>query len=238
MERAIEILGRENVHGPEDVALLLGFAPKDVPLIPYSYADLEKSIEIKAKEHVEEMLVLFVNDKNGNPLTGEVLNALVQKKYTEMEAGEFLCDADWYKDEKFYKELGLIMEWKLVTKACLPGSYGKHHHFEAGNSYRHEETQEYAIEQFANKVDIPREAFNRPKPFAIMYTIALHLAATEALKGKGEGERLLETKYHWSDVRTSDGDFVYVGRANLDGVFVFGRPRGRWGDFLGVCVSR
>ncbi len=84
MERAIEILGRENVHGPEDVALLLGFTPKNVPLIPYMVAELEKSREIKAKTGVEEMLVLFVNDREGNPLTGETLNALVQKKYEEM----------------------------------------------------------------------------------------------------------------------------------------------------------
>lgn len=63
MEYAIEVLGRENVHGPEDVALLLGFIPKDIPPIPYSRADLEKTKEIKAKGGVEEMLVLFVNNR-------------------------------------------------------------------------------------------------------------------------------------------------------------------------------
>ncbi len=238
MERAIEVLGRENVHGPEDVALLLGFVPKDVTPIPYTAADFEKSKEIKEKGRVEEMLVLFVNDKDGNPLTGEALNALVQKKYTEIEAGTFLDDAAWYKDEKFYKELGLTMEWKLVTKTCLPDSYSKCHYFEVGDSYRHEDTQEYAIEQFAAKVGIPREEFTRPEPFAMMYTIALHLVATETLKGKGKGERLLVTTYHWSDVQASSGLFVRVGFADRDGVGVFRSSRVGAGGIFGVCLSR
>lgn len=238
MERAIEILGRENVHGPEDVALLLGFTPKDVPLIHYAVADLEKCKEIKAKTGVEEMLVLFVKDKDGNPLTGETLNALVQKKYEEMGVGKLLYGVSWYKDEEFYKELGLTMEWRLVTKACLPDSYSKHHHFEAGDDYRHEETQEYVIEQFAMKVGIPRVELKRPEPFAMIYTMALHLMATEKLRGKGKGERLLETKYHWSDVKTSDGYFALVGHDGRGGVYVHRFSRDGVDGSLGVCVSR
>lgn len=240
MERAINILGRENVHGPEDVALLLGFVPKDVPPIPYTRADLEKSKEIKAKAGVEEMLVLFVKDKEGNPLTGETLNTLVQKKYTEMQVGKFLDDTDWYKDEKFYKELGLTAEWKLITKACLPDSYRKRHHSEEGDTYKHEDTQEYVIEQFAAKVGIFRSEFKRPEPFAMAYTIALHFVATEALKGEGNGERLLETRYHWSDVQTSDGSFVRVGGVDRrDGVSVFRYSRDTLlYTNLGVCLSR
>lgn len=238
MERAIKTLGRENVHGPEDAALLLGFTPINVPPIPYTAKDFEKSKEIKTKAGLEEMLVLFVNDKDGNPLTGEVLNTLVQKKYTEMDAGKFLYDTGWYEDERFYKELGLTMEWKLVTKVCLPDSYNKRHHFEVGDSYRREDTQEYAIEQFAAKVSIPREELKRPEPFAMIYTIALHLAATEALKGKGNGERLLEAKYHWSDVKTSDGDFVYVGVVDRDGAYVDSYSRDGVRGHFGVCLSR
>lgn len=239
MERAIEILGRENVHGPEDAALLLGFIPKDVPLIPYTAEDLEKSNEIKKKTGVEEMLVLFVNDRDGNPLTGETLSALVQKKHEEMGLGKLLYAASlWYKDEQFYKELGLTVEWKLITKACLPDSCSKRHHFEDGDSYKHEDTQEYTIERFAAKVGIPRDELKRPAPFVMIYAIALHLMATEKLKGKGKGERLLETKYHWSDVKASDGDLVGVGCADRDGVRVFRPSRdGAYGHF-GVCLSR
>lgn len=238
MERAIEVLGRENVHGPEDVALLLGFVPKDVPPIPYTVADLEKTKEIKAKTGVEEMLVLFVNDKDGNPLTGEILNGLVQKKYQEMDLGKLLYSVAWYKDEKFYTELGLTMEWKLITKACLPDSYSKQHHVEKGDVYKHEDTQEHVIEQFALKVGIPREELKRPEPFAMIYTIALHLVATEALKGKGNGERLLETKYHWSDAKALDGNFATVGRGDRGGVLVYRGSRGNVSGGLGVCLSR
>lgn len=238
MERAIEVLGRENVHGLEDVALLLGFVPKDVPPIPYTAADFEKCKVIKEKGDVEEMLVLFVNDRDGNPLTGEALNVLVQKKYTEMDAGNFLYNVTWYKDEEFYKKLGLKMEWKLITKSCLPDSYGKRHHFEKGDGYKHEDTQEYAIEQFADKVGSPRESFNRPEPFAMMYVLALHFVATDIVKGRGNGEHLLELKYHWSDVQASDGRLVYVGLAGRDGVGVYGHSRDYRGTACGVCLSR
>lgn len=238
MERAIEILGRENVHGPEDVALLLGFVPKDVPLIPYTAADLEKSKEIKKKTRVEEMLVLFVNDKDGNPLTGERLNTLVQKKYKQMGLGRFLLELDWYEDEVFYKELGLTVEWKFVTKTCLPDSYNKRHHFERGDAYTHEDTQECAIEQFADKVRIPRAELKRPEPSSMIYTIALHLVATEKLKGKGKGERLLEIQYHWSDVKTADGYFVRVGSSNRDGMYLLSALHNVVGPRLGVCLSR
>lgn len=230
MERAIEILGRKNVHGPEDVALLLGFTPNDVPLIPYSAADLEKSKEIKAKTGVEEMLVLFVKDKDGNPLTGEKLNDLVQKKYEEMGLGKLLIHIGSYKEREFYKELGLTVEWKLITKACLPDSYGKKHHFEKGDRYRHADTQEYSIEQFAAKVGIPRDELKRPEPFAMIYAIALHLVAT--------GERLLETKYHWSDVDAWDGYFVCLGTADRGGIFIGMDSRWSRSDGLGVCLSR
>lgn len=239
MEYLIEVLGRENVHGPEDVALLLGFVPKDVPPIPYTHADLQKSKEIKKNTGVEEMLVLIVNDRDGNPLTGETLNALVQKKYEEMGLGKFLFNSTgWYKDETFYKELGLTVEWKLVTKTCLPDSYSKRHHFEKGDTYKYEDTQEFAIERFAAKVGIPRDELKRPDPFAMIYTIALHLVATEKLKGKGNGERLLETKYHWSDVKVSDGGFVGVGGAARDGVHVYRGSRDDASDDFGVCLSR
>ncbi len=77
--------------------------------------------------------------------------------------------------------------------------------------YKHEDTQEYVIERFAAKIGIPRDELKRPDPFAMIYAVALHLAATEKLKGKGNGERLLKTKYHWSDLYASVGDFVFVG---------------------------
>ena len=70
------------------------------------------------------------------------------------------------------------------------------------------------------------------------YTTALHLVATEKLKGKGKGERLLGIDYHWSDVQASDGDFVCVGNAVRRGVNVFGHSRDGLDGSLGVCLSR
>lgn len=163
---------------------------------------------------------------------------MVQKKYSEIEAGKFLNNTDWYKEQNFYKELGLALEWKLITKACLPDSYRKRHHFEGGDGYKHEDTQEYVIEQFAAKVGIPRAEFKRPDPFAMVYTVALHFVATEKLKEKVKGERLLVDKHHWSDVRASDGHFVYVGLAARDGMNVDRLLCAGMGGNLGVCLSR
>ena len=55
---AEKILGRENVHGVEDVELLLGFTldRSKIPTIPYTKADFEKSKEIKEKTGIQGYL--------------------------------------------------------------------------------------------------------------------------------------------------------------------------------------
>ncbi|MFA4954195.1 MAG: hypothetical protein WC641_02710 [Patescibacteria group bacterium] len=240
-QEAIEILGRENVHGIEDVEAMLGQGFVDiskVPPIPYTPDDLEKSKEIKEKTGVEEMLVLFVADKDGKPLTGERMNELIQAEYDKFVLGKFLLDTDWYKNEDFFTKFGLNYEWKLITKQTIPGSKDKCHHHKLGDAYTHQDTQEFAIEEYAKKLDIPHDSLYRPEPFQMLYATALHLIATERLNGKGKGERILANEYHWSDVRSSDGISVNVGHAASGGAGVFGNARDRWLGDLGVCVSR
>ncbi|MFA4954539.1 MAG: hypothetical protein WC641_04460 [Patescibacteria group bacterium] len=241
LEEAIEILGRENVHGVEDVEAMLGESFVDfskVPPIPYTADDLTKSKEIKEKTGVEEMLVLFVADKDGAPLTGERMNGLIQAEYDKLGLGKFLLNTDWYKNEDFFKKLGLSYEWKLITKQIIPGSKDKHHHHEPRDSFTHQDTQEYIIEEYANKLDIPRDQLHRPEPFQMLYAMALHLIATEQLNGKGKGERILADEYHWSDAVSSGGLPVRVGLAGPVGASVnrFSHAR-RVGNF-GVCTSR
>ena len=239
-ERAAELLGPENVHGKKDVEYLFGFTleDKDIPPIPYSEADLQKSKEIKEKTGVEEMLVLFVKDKDGTPLTGEKLNALVQKKYDELGLGKFLVSIDWYKNKDFYKTLDLQYGWRIITKGCIPNSKNRSHHYKDGDNWKHEDTQEYAIERYAEKVGIPRGKLHRPEPFQMLAAVALHLTATKRDKGEDKMERLLVDEYHWSDTSFSDGDLVYVGDADSDGANVDRYSRdGRFVD-IGVCFSR
>jgi hypothetical protein len=210
-----------------------------VPPIPYTLDDLDKSKEIKEKTGVEEMLVLFVADKDGKPLTGERMNGLIQAEYDKLGLGKFLHKVDdWYKNEDFFKKLGLSYEWKLITKQTIPGSKDKRHHHETGDAYIHQETQEFAIEEYAKKLDIPRDQLHRPEPFQMLYAVALHLIATERLNGKGKGERILTDEYHWSDVVSSAGGFVSVGNADPDGVHVFRFSRGDRLGVFGVCASR
>jgi len=241
LEEVVEILGRENVHGIEDVEAMLGDGFVDiskVPPIPYTFEDLEKSKEIKEKTGVEEMLILFVADKDGTPLTGERMNELIQAEYDKLGLGKFLFTQNWYKNEDFFTKLGLSYEWKLISKQTIPGSKNKRHHHESRDPFAHQETQEFAIEEYAKKLDIPRDHLHRPEPFQMLYATALHLIATERLKGQGKGERILLGEHYWSDVVSSAGSFVYVGNADSDGARVYGDTRDRWGGDLGVCLSR
>jgi len=241
LEGAVEILGRESVHGIEDVEAMLGDGFVDisrVPPIPYTTEDFKKSKEIKEKTGVDEMLVLFVADKDGTPLTGERMNRLIQAEYDKLDLGKFLYKVDWYKNEDFIARLGLNYEWKLITKNIIPGSKNKCHHHEVGNAYTHQDTQEFVIEEYAKKLDIPRDQLHRPEPFQMLYATALHLIATECLNGQGKGERILANEYHWSDVPSSDGDSVYVGHADSGGAFVNRSTRDRLFGDLGVCLTR
>ncbi|MFA4955337.1 MAG: hypothetical protein WC641_08605, partial [Patescibacteria group bacterium] len=180
----------------------------------------------------------FVADKDGTPLTGERMNSLIQAEYTKLGLGKFLYKVDWYKDEDLFKKLGLKYEWKLITKQTIPDSKNKHHHHEPGDTFAHQDTQEYCIEEYARKLDIPRDSLHRPEPFQMLYATALHLIATERLNGKGKGERILENEYHWSDVVSSGGLFASVGLAASDGAFVLGHARVARSVVLGVCLSR
>ncbi|MFA4955122.1 MAG: hypothetical protein WC641_07485, partial [Patescibacteria group bacterium] len=119
-----------------------------------------------------------------------------------------------------------------------PGSKDKRHHYEPGDTFAHQDTQEYVIEEYAKKLDIPRDLLHRPEPFQMLYATALHLIATERLNGKGKGERILANEYHWSDVLSSDGRFAVVGGAGSGGALVRRRSRDNRLGGLGVCFSR
>jgi len=244
IEGAIETLGRENVHGIEDVEAMLGESFVDiskVPPIPYTTEDLEKSKEIKEKTGVEEMLVLFVADKDGTPLTGERMNGLIQAEYDKLGLGKFLNKVDHYEDKDFFTKLGLSYEWKLISKSTIPDSKEKYHHHESGDSFTHQDTQEFAIEEYARKLDIPRNQLHRPEPFQMLYAAALHLIATERINGEGKGERILENEWYWSDVRistSSTGRLVAVGGVDSDGARMAWDLRDDSGGNLGVCLSR
>lgn len=207
-----DLIGKDNVHGIDDVEKLLGYRPLGVPTIPSHLFEDSKKLKDRGIAH---MLVLFVNvdsrfvnsDGKGAPITGKHLNEMVQPVYTSMGLGKFLYNTTWYEDEAFYTSDPLTLGWKLVAKSCLPGTKGKTH----------------------DKQTKLLDGQPRLKPFELYYAIALHLVTT--------GERLFENEYHWSDVTASDGDFVRVGDADSGGAFVRGDSRGGSGGFLGVCLS-
>ena len=182
------------------------------------------------------MLVLFVTDKDGNPLTMETMKERFDKRYEQLKLGKFLFHDVWYKNEPFFKNDGLVFSWKLITKQCIPNSKDKRHHHEPGDPFPHQETQAYVIEQFADQVDIPLETLHRPTPAEHLFAIAVHRCATK--QKTGTGQRIFEHEWHWSEVLSSDGYFVLVGYADVDGVYVNRRSREDRDGWMGVCVSR
>ena len=167
------------------------------------------------------------------------MNELIQAEYTKLGLGKFLYHrVDWYKNEDFFTKLGLKYEWKLITKQSIPGSKDKPHNHEPGDSFTHQDTQEFVIEEYAKQLDIPRDRLHRPEPFQMLYATVLHLIATERINGKGKGKRILTGEYHWSDVHLSGGKFVQVGDVDSDGANVYGETRGSKFVDCGVCLLR
>ena len=99
LETARELLGTENVYGPEQVnhVFNVDLAPQDLPPIPYSPEDLEKA------QKLGMILILRIShNKDGNPLTGSHMNNEFQPRFDTEGRGKLLFDTTWYKDEPFY----------------------------------------------------------------------------------------------------------------------------------------
>ena len=260
LEQAREILGQEYFFGPEAVETALGFAPEDIPEIPYSPEDLEKAKELK------EMLVLRVShDAEGQPMTMERINEIMASRLSEDEgkllvsqkaAGSSdLKDDCWYKNEPFFKTASLKTEWKLVSTNFVPGPTSKNYieqtralrdHLSGLDALTHEELVECSDavlselatlmesdwKQAAQKLSVLQINQNhRRTPAEILYDWTLRFKGT---KDRG----ILDSNWDWSNVQSSGGRLVYVGDADAGGASVRGnRPRYAGGT-LGVCSSR
>jgi hypothetical protein len=193
IERAVEILGRENVHGPEDVELALGIKlkPEDIPPIPFTSEDLESRIR-----DVHHMLVLCVADEDGQPFTMEKLEAKLKERFASYGNLEIASHQNWHQQEPFFTEERLAFSWKLLSK----------------------EGVDWAVPLVPLKGDDPigtwTEDFGGFKrgnpdrvhllsPITFIYTAALHYLATERLK-QGSGEIFCQRALLMSTVRYED----------------------------------
>lgn len=152
VKEASEILGKENVHGMDDLKKVFQGHAFDLP-IPFTREDLAK-----AKER-NEILILCINEIDGKPLTMKHLNEIVQPLYDKKNLGKFLFDRDWYEKEDFYRKDTMQFGWKLISKECIPNSKNKN---------------------FNNQEEIVKEhkGYKRATALEVAYLIAVRLLTT------------------------------------------------------------
>ena len=144
LQEAREILGDENVYGPDKIQQVfeVDLAPSEIPNLPFSREDLEKAKELGM------ILVLRVShDSDYNPLTPARMHELLQPRLDAEGRGKMLFRIDWYKDEPFFTretpvrsfdrarndgggragDDTLQAEWKLITRDILPDSTSKNY---------------------------------------------------------------------------------------------------------------
>ncbi|MBI5076811.1 hypothetical protein HZB94_00300 [Candidatus Falkowbacteria bacterium] len=117
VERARELLGRENVLGPEEIENAFGFkvSEADIPPIPYNPAELEK-----ARELGEQLVLRISQDSDGNPMTMKRINEIMQPRMDVDNEGKLLHNTDWCENEGFYQNDSLRTEWRLIGGSFVP----------------------------------------------------------------------------------------------------------------------
>ncbi len=257
IKNAKEILGKEDVLGPEEVEKAFGLKLRmeDIPKIPFGKVELERARELG------QFLILRADKaKDGTALSMKKMQELLSDEFEKEEFGKIFWDTDWYEGEEFFTEESPKLSWSLSNKEIIPDSNSKNYlqQTESIVDYIKEKvfkggamSKEYqdAVKEFAEKKskieglmsDDWQEAakmlselkitrLTRQSPVEFMYDILAYF--------KNNKKRLYENMYAWTSRRDSDGGLVSVGSFDSDGVFV-----GRWGpdyslDSLGVAFSR
>lgn len=250
LQEARELLGADFL-GPEEVKKAFGLEIEetDLPELPYTSEDLEK-----AKER-GEMLVLRVNfDHEGNPLTMERMQTLLQPSFTKEGKGQVLLNTDWYKNEPFFTQDTPKLEWKLISKDVLPTSTSKNYidqtkvlrdALKKDNLLTPEELDECTDQRLEElrtlmATDWPEAAKqlsqlkinqkHRRTPVEVLYDTLLVFGS--------KNTRLLPNRYDWTQARSSGGGLVRVGSFGAGGVKVSGWVPEYVGERLGVVSSR
>lgn len=128
-------------------------------------------------------------------------------------------DGCWYDSEKFAAQETPKLGWGLVMKSVLPESLSKNW-----------DQQEEVLKNWAKQNKIDPTLVRRRTPVEIAYDTFLYYGENK--------ETLLEDKWDWSSVQSSDGYFVLVGGFDSGGLCVGYFIRGYAGSDLGVCPAR
>jgi hypothetical protein len=257
LERAVEILGAENVDGPEIVKHTFDVDIEN-PSVPFSEQALERAAKLG------QMLVLRANqDKDGRDLTPETMHEHLSEKWGREDKGKFLFDEDNAANrlgDTFNKETPEY-GWALASKELTPDTTDKNYLEQTDTiaAYLQNEVfkdqempQEYqdaikdfnserpAIEQLMNQekydeattklTNLSITKLTRRSVSETLYDLALHYEHT--------GEHLLSDNLDWTRSVSPGGHPRHVGDFASGGVGVVRHRAGRRGPDLGLAFSR
>lgn len=259
LERAIEILGKENVLGPKEVEKTFGVRVENIPEIPFSPEELERAREMNM------MLVLRVDKtKDGKPMSLEAMNEIVADRWDTERKGRLLDTAEGWRDSvlgsEAYSTTSVSAGWALTTKDVLPNSTKKNYIEQTEiivqslreNVFKGMEIPKHfvdAIAEFESKKDYFAELMGRDPEKAAQELAELSITKLTratiqdciydlALYYDTYGKRLLGNRYAWSGSLSWDGSLVDLGGFAGRGV----GGCNRWGpdvcrDDVGVSLS-
>ncbi len=121
---AVEAIGAKNFFGPAAVEKAFGLRleAEQIPPIPFSQAELEHA------KSLNQMLILRVDHApDGQPLTMQKMQELLQPAFEEAGDGTILYETDWYEGEDFYTKEHPVLRWALVSKEVVPNSTNKNY---------------------------------------------------------------------------------------------------------------
>ena len=124
LDEAREIFGDKDFLGPEAVESAWGVKlnVKEIPSIPFSRKELERAKELG------QFLVLRVDRApDGEPLTMQKMNEMVQPDFARKGKGKVLYNVVWYQSEEFYTTDIPELKWALTGKALVPDSTSKNY---------------------------------------------------------------------------------------------------------------
>ncbi|MEK9151581.1 MAG: AAA family ATPase [Patescibacteria group bacterium] len=254
---AKEILGGKDVLGIEEIEKAFGIRVRteDIPRIPFSKKELEN-----AKESGQFLILRVDKAADGTALTMKKMYKTLTEEFEKSGDGKLLYDTDWYGKEAFFTKNKPGLAWALVSKEIVPDSENKNYLEQTERLIDYIKNsvfkgtalpKEYqdALREFSEKkpeiaklmdsgseeaanmlAELSITKLTRQSPTEVIYDMVAYF--------KSNHERLLQDKYTWTAIRSSGGEFVYVGSFGVGGAGV-GRddPRSQFGG-LGVSFSR
>ena len=223
IKNAKEILGKQDVMGPEEVKKAFGIEInlEDIPKIPFEKAELERAKELN------QFLVLRVDKApDGEPLSMQKINEILKGKVSD---GSKLLSSDdgkggikddyWYRNEAFFKKETPKLAWSLASKEVIPNSTSKNYlqqteelvNYIKDSVFKEEVPEEYqeAIKEFEKEKDgVGKiitsewergvEKWSNLKINRLTRQNSAEVLYDIAIYFQNKGERILENQYSWT----------------------------------------